>query len=119
MAHAWIHARSSARRFGGRAEDYIAIHDWFDATKELVADFRHRALRHHTHGLFEAERRFGHVIINADGRPVPVRVIGEQHLREDFGRIPTPQDWLHAIPFAQWMQPHPALQRSLEHDLTA
>jgi hypothetical protein len=48
MAHSWHHAESSARKFGGDAQDYIAVHTWFDATKSHLALPRHRALRHHT-----------------------------------------------------------------------
>lgn len=118
MAHPWIHAKSSARRFGGKPEDYLPIHNWFDQTKELEPTFRHRALRHHTHGIFEAERVFGIVITNSAGREVPVRVIGEQHVMEDFsGRIPTPHDWLKSIPHEKWMQPSTAYQRQLEASL--
>lgn len=104
MAHPYHHAQSSARRFGGVPADYEAIHTWFDATKELVPDFRHRALRHHTHGIFEAERVFGTTITNSDGRQIPVRFIGEQHVREDCaGLIPTPADWLRTIRHEPWM----------------
>ena len=107
MAHAYHHAVSSARRYGGKAEDYQAIHTWFDETKELVPDWRHRALRHHTHGIFEAERRFGVTLTNSDGREVPVRHIGEQHVKEDCrGIIPTPADWLRSLTKAEpWMSP--------------
>lgn len=28
MAHPMKHAESSARRFGGTAEDYLAVHNW-------------------------------------------------------------------------------------------
>lgn len=28
MTHAYYHAQSSARTFGGVPEDYLAIHDW-------------------------------------------------------------------------------------------
>jgi len=59
MAHPLQHAQSSARKFGGRAEDYIAIHSWFDASKAFLADFRHRALRHHSEGVFLCEQIFG------------------------------------------------------------
>jgi hypothetical protein len=45
-----FHAVSLARKWGGRPEDYIGVHDWFDASKEGFADFRHRALRHHSQG---------------------------------------------------------------------
>lgn len=118
MAHAWIHAQSSARRFGGAPEDYLEIHNWFDCTKELEPTFRHRALRHHTHGIFEAERVFGVTIINSDGKHVPVRAVGEQHVAEDFsGFIPTPHDWLKGIRQEKWMQPHPAYQRQLEESI--
>lgn len=99
-----FHATSSAKRFGGKPEDYQAIHDWFDATKEVWADFRHRALRHHSQGIFEAERVFGHSIVNSDGKQVPVRYIGEQHVKEDCGgRIPTVQDWLRHLKPEPWM----------------
>ena len=104
MAHPLHHAISSARKYGGEAGDYIAVHQWFDATKELVSDFRHRALRHHTQGIFEAERVFGISITNSRGKQIPVRFIGEQHVREDCdGIIPTPQDWLKGIPQEPWM----------------
>ena len=59
MAHPLHHAESSARKFGGVPSDYQSIHNWFDASKEHLALFTHRALRHHAQGLFEAERAFG------------------------------------------------------------
>lgn len=103
MAHPHHHAISSARRFGGVPDDYIAIHNFFDESKQHIADFRHRALRHHTEGIFMAERIFGLTITNSDGRVVPVRYIGEQHVQEDLGRIPTVADWLERIEPARWM----------------
>jgi hypothetical protein len=68
-----------------------------------MADFRHRALRHHTEGIFMAERIFGVTIVNSAGRVVPVRYIGEQHVKEDLGRIPTVADWLSNIKTEGWM----------------
>jgi hypothetical protein len=104
MTNPVFHADSSVRLWGGRREDYQAIHDWFDATKETFADFRHRALRHHAQGIFEAERVFGHAIENSDGKTVPVRYIGEQHVKEDCGgRIPTVADWFRNIRPEVWM----------------
>lgn len=118
MAHPLHHAMSSAKRFGGKPEDYQAIHDWFDASKEFEPTFRHRALRHHTQGIFEAERVFGISITNSDGKVVPVRVIGEQHVMEDFsGYIPTIHDWLKGIPMESWMQPNPAYARQLRESI--
>ena len=31
------------------------------------------------------EAIFGETLVNADGRVVPVRLVGEQHVREDLG----------------------------------
>ena len=109
MAHSYHHAVSSARRWGGTPADTIAIHSWFDASKELTGDFRHRALRHHTQGIFEAERLFGVTVTLSTGRVVPVRLIGEQHLLEDFGRIPSFADWVRAIRPESWMGRTPPL----------
>lgn len=104
MTHPLFHAESSVRKFGGSVGDYLAIHEWFDATKEVFADFRHRALRHHSQGIFEAERVFGTFIVNSDGKKVPVRYVGEQHVREDCGGvIPTVADWFRNIKRETWM----------------
>lgn len=104
MAHPWKHAESSATKYGGKPEDYVACHSWFDQSKEFLADFRHRALRHHAEGIFEAERIFGVTILNSDGKAVPTRYIGEQHVLEDLGRIPSLQDWLVTIKAEPWMR---------------
>lgn len=102
--HPSHHALTSVKVWGGKASDYEPIHDWFDATKETFADARHRALRHHSQGIFEAERVFGREIVNSDGRRVPVRYIGEQHVKEDCGgKIPTVADWLGHINMQPWM----------------
>jgi hypothetical protein len=103
MAHSYHHAVSSARKFGGVPERYQAVHDWLDASKLILADFRHRALRHHAEGCFAAEAVFGTTIINSDGRHVPVRLIAEQHILEDLGRIPSFADWARCIRPEPWM----------------
>ena len=103
MAHPLVHAESSAKKFGGKPEDYLAIHNWFDESKAFLPDFRHRALRHHSEGIFVAEKLFGVAIVNSDGKRIPVRYIGQQHVREDLGRIPTAQDWLSQIKPQRWM----------------
>lgn len=106
MAHPLKHAESSAGRFGGKAEDYLQVHNWFDESKAFFPDFRHRALRHHAEGIFLCERIFGIAITNSEGKQVPVRYIGEQHVREDLGRIPAAQDWLSQIKPERWMYGH-------------
>lgn len=103
MAHPLHHAQSSVRKHGGRVEDYLPIHNWFDETKKLICDFRHRALRHHAEGIFLCEHFFGTHITNSDNKLVPVRFIGEQHVREDLGWIPSAEDWLSSIQGKPWM----------------
>lgn len=116
MGHPIDHSKSAAKRFGGIWEDYIDLNNWFDATKAHEPSFRHRALRHHSQGIFEAEQVFGPYITNSDGKQIPTRVLGEQHVKEDFsGYIPTIHDWLKEIPFKEWMQPNPAYARELKN----
>ena len=103
MAHPYHHALSSVRKWGGAVEDYIPIHDWFDQSKMIIADFRHRCLRHHAEGIFMAATIFGQTITLSTGRVVPVRWIGEQHIREDLGYIPSFADWVTAIRPEPWM----------------
>ena len=103
MAHPYHHSLSSVQKWGGQVEDYLPIHDWFDASKAHLADFRHRALRHHAEGIFWAEEVFGATLTNADGKVVPVRWVGEQHVKEDLGWIPTFQDWFKNLRVQPWM----------------
>ncbi len=103
MAHSYHHAVSSARKWGGAPDDYQPIHDWFDASKAILADFRHRALRHHAEGCWMAETIFGVTITNSVGRIVPVRLIAEQHIVEDLGRVPSFADWVRCIKPEPWM----------------
>lgn len=103
MSHPNVHSKSSARKFGGKMEDYLAIHEYFDDSKSHFGDVRHRALKHHSAGIYEAERVFGNSIINSDGKEVYVRYIGEQHVIEDLGFIPTLEDWFGEMELQKWM----------------
>jgi len=103
MAHPYHHAVRSAKLFGGSPEDYLAIHDWFDESKAHFADFRHRALRHHSEGIFLCESIFGATVANSTGKRIPVRMIGEQHVTDDLGWIPSVKDWLQFIQPQPWM----------------
>lgn len=100
----YYHALSSVKKWGGEPADYLPIHSWFDESKSHYADQRHRALRHHSAGIFECELHFGHVITNSAGKQVPVRLIGERHVKEDCGFIPTVKDWLQHIQLQPWMR---------------
>lgn len=99
----WHHSLSSVAKFGGKPEDFLPIHDWFDESKRSSTDPRHRALHHHSEGIFDCERVFGHAIKTSNGRVVPTRFIGEQHVKEDLGFIPTMMDWFSCIKAQKWM----------------
>lgn len=103
MAHSYHHAVSSARKWGGVPDDYLAVHTWLDGSKLILADFRHRALRHHAEGCWMAETVFGTTITNSAGRVVPVRMVAEQHIVEDLGRVPSFADWVRHIRPEPWM----------------
>ena len=103
MSHPIDHAKNSVKTFGGKIEDYLPIHIWFDETKGWIGDSSHRVFRHHSEGIFWAEEKFGTYITNSDGKQVPVRFIGEQHVLEDIGFIPTIKDYLKEMTPANWM----------------
>ena len=117
MAHSYHHALSSVRQWGGTVDEFLPVHDFFDESKRISADFRHRALRHHAEGIYLAERIFGITLTLSTGRVVPVRLIGEQHMREDFGFIPSFVDWLKEIRPQPWMGRAKSLHQVPETDL--
>ena len=105
MAHPYDHCKSSCRKWGGKPEDYLHIHEWFDESKSWIAHSKHRLFRHHSEGIFECEKRFGISFVNSDGKTVFTRYVGEQHVREDCnGYIPTAKEWIDnlATP-TEWM----------------
>lgn len=114
MSHPYHHSLSSVKKWGGCVEDYQKIHDWFDQSKEFIGDFRHRALRHHAQGIFECERVFGTTITLSTGKVVPTRFIGEQHVKEDLGHIPSLNDWLKFIQPEPWMNKRSRLEEELK-----
>jgi hypothetical protein len=103
MSHPLHHSISSVKKFGGHIDDYIKLHSWFDETKANYPDMRHRTLRHHSEGIFWCEEKFGVYITNSDGKMVPVRALGEQHVKEDIGWIPTIKDYLDNMNIVGWM----------------
>jgi hypothetical protein len=95
--HCYHHALSSQREHGGAADDYLPLHNWFDASKSTLAYFTHRMFNHHREGIREAVRRFGDAIVNADGAAVSVETLALQHLAEDMSIIPSAADWLRHL----------------------
>lgn len=108
MSNVVYHAMSSAKKHGGTWEQYIELHNWFDATKAWIPDSRHRAMRHHTEGIFECEKVFGPTIkitlTNGHIKEVPTRLIGEQHVIEDCGFIPKAWDYVQNMQKDPWMK---------------
>lgn len=96
------HAEASAEQFGGLASDYLAIHEVINSSQQVMGDERHAALTHHSFFIALLDRMFGHTIVNTDGTPVAVRAIADKHVRDDFGFIPSPQDWLQHLEFQPW-----------------
>ncbi len=103
VSKALIHARSSARKYGGKPEDYLAIHEKMDSSKSAHAEVSHRCVFHSAFGIYIIEDIFGRTLINSDGKEVFVRDIAEQHVLEDLGFIPSLSDWLREMPAQPWM----------------
>lgn len=91
------HAKISAHKHGGKWEDYIDIHEFFDQTKAHVPDMRHRAILHNAFGIFLCSQVFGEVRVNSAGREYSVRDIGEDHVIDDLGTIPTIHEVINCI----------------------
>ena len=58
---------------------------------------------HHAAGIWLSETVFGPTITLSTGRVIPTRWVGEQHVREDLGFIPSFADWVKAIRPEPWM----------------
>jgi hypothetical protein len=57
----------------------------------------------HAQGIWQSEAIFGQTITLSTGRIIPTRWVGEQHVREDLGFIPSFADWVKAIRPEPWM----------------
>src|SRR3546814_2639916 len=69
---------------------------------------------HHAEGIFMLERFFGTTITVSTGRVIPVRLVGEQHVREDLGFIPSFADWVRCIRPEPWMGRAQPIHRDLD-----
>lgn len=109
------HAKISAKKHGGKWEDYIDIHNFFDQTKAHIPDMRHRAILHNAFGIFLCAQQFGEVRTNSAGREYSVRDIGEDHVLEDLGTIPTLHEVISCIStdHLQWLGGLPKNKKTL------
>jgi hypothetical protein len=115
MSKPYEHAVLSVKKWGGKPEDYLKIHNFMDSSKAHVADMRHRALLHSSFGCYLAEQVFGtnlDIWITHPVHPghylgqrikVSVRDIAEQHIIQDLGFIPSVQQYLDHMEMADWM----------------
>jgi hypothetical protein len=101
-----IHSKSSVKRWGGRVEDYLPLHQFLDSPKATMNNNTSRMLTHNTWFIYEVMPRvFGYNIVNSDGRSVDVVDIAMLHVAEDYRMkfIPTPQDFLKHMQLQPWM----------------
>lgn len=114
----YLHAKASVKKYGGKVEDYQAIHDFIDSSKAHYPDMRHRAILHSSFGIYITEQVFGVTMTNSDGKICSVRDIAEDHVIQDLGRIPTVQDYLEGMPFYEWLGGKPRKpRRTFTHGL--
>src|ERR1700756_928504 len=103
--NSWYHAKSCVKRLGGQPEDYLPVHAFIDGSKQSFGDVRHRALYHHTEGIWVCERVFGPAITVRRERgsiQVPTREIAERHILEDLGWLPSFGDYIGGLPIKPW-----------------
>ena len=105
MANTLIHSKSSVKRWGGKVEDYLPLHELIDSPKATMNNNSVRVLTHNTWFAYQIMPKiFGYNIINSDGRSVDVVDISMLHIAEDFRMkfVPTPQDYLQHLQVQAW-----------------
>lgn len=98
-----IHAKNSVRKFGGKVEDYLELHNWMDHTKAHLPDLRHRMILHNSWGIYVGESIFGVFFENSEGKEVSTRDVLEQHVVDDLGHIPTLEKCMSSLTAEPWM----------------
>ena len=103
MAHPYHHALSSVKKWGGTVDDYMAIHAWFDAQKPILQTFGTGPCVTMRRESGSPRRSSARRSPSRPGAIIPTRWVGEQHVREDLGFIPSFADWVKAIRPEPWM----------------
>jgi len=106
MANPLKHSQSSVKRWGGKVEDYLPIHELLDSPKATMNNNTSRFLTHNTWFAFTIiPKIFGYNITNSEGRGVDTVDIAMLHILEDFRMrfVPTPQDYLKHMTVEAWM----------------
>jgi len=118
----YIHARLAARRYGGHWKDTFAVHHFFDQTKGVFADMRHRAMLHNDLGIEIVLQVFGPSLALTGGGTVSTLQISRDHQVEDVGRTVPLAEWLEGAkihPLLRECRPLPAYQRFRDDPLAA
>ena len=106
MANPLIHSKSSVKRWGGKVEDYLAIHELIDSPKATMNNNSARVLTHNTWFAYTIiPKVFGYNITNSSGRSVDTIDIAMLHILEDFRMkfVPTAQDYLKHFDLPDWI----------------
>ena len=106
MANPLIHSKSSTKRWGGKVEDYMPIHELLDSPKVCMNNNTARSMTHNTWFAYTIiPKIFGYTIINSDGKSVDTVDIAMLHIAEDYRHlfVPTPQDFLKNMTLQPWM----------------
>lgn len=105
MATPQIHAENSALKFGGKAKDYLDIHQFIDSSKSSFSDARHRAITHNIWFCVNViPKVFGEQRKNSDKKNYSPKDVAEMHCIEDIGHVPTVQDFLENMKLTDWMK---------------
>jgi hypothetical protein len=121
MANPHIHSQSSVKRWGGKVEDYLPIHELLDSVKATMNNNSARLVTHNTWFCYTIiPKIFGYNITNSDGKSVNTVDIAMLHVAEDFRMkgVPTLQDYLENLVVQPWMnngvKPIPSVEAERE-----
>jgi hypothetical protein len=106
MANPLIHSKSSVKRWGGKVEDYLPLHELLDSPKVTMNNNTARMLTHNVWFCYQIiPKIFGYNLINSDGKSVDTVDIAMLHVAEDFRMkfVPTAQDYLKHMELQPWM----------------
>jgi hypothetical protein len=106
MANALIHAQSSVKRWGGKVEEYLPIHEIIDSPKACMNNNSARLITHNVWFCYHIiPKIFGYNLINSSGKRVDTIDIAMLHVSEDFRNrfVPTLEDYLKHLELPAWI----------------
>lgn len=106
MANALIHSQSSVKRWGGKVEDYLSIHELIDSPKACMNNNSARLITHNVWFAYNiVPKIYGYNLINSDNKRVDTIDIAMLHIAEDFRMkfVPTLEDYLKHLELPAWI----------------